>query len=923
MSQSTNNASVKTSFELALDKFRAQLSDQERVKFAVTKKGDLQVAILNIQNEQRLSKKMVNMRRAQGFIEAMEQFGKVIEVFVNSSEILAFVWGPMKFLLLSAKSWTDSTNELLDTYQHIADSLPIFEGYQDLFKEDGVMQETLKHVWEVILDFHLEALAHLRQRMAKKIFHAVWKDFKSRFQPKLDDLNRLKKLIDRHARQLQMRRYEADKASTETHWAKLFAELAQNRKASSEDKKYQRLRRCREIQSWINPPAAIEDHEEQLRVREDLQKATNKQTGRWILENKEVRSWLGPDVPRSSIVWVHGVHGAGKSVLASVIIEELREQKPAPVAFMYCKYRDPQRNSMLDILRAILSQLLNAHQSDPNLPDLSPYYYDEGLAKDGVLLKSVKLCKSLVKLILRNIPKAYIVLDGLDECDSNQRKQILEFLIETIKSCDGQQPGSLRLLIFSRNEPDIKRHLGAETQISIMPENVESDIGIYVTYQSHLIKEQHDLEESEREYIAQHVTDRAQGMFLFAKLVVENLLAQTSKHLVRQELSPCRFPEGLGEAYDRTMDRIADPKSEKRKTALKILRMLLCSRRALKWHEIQAAVSMDIDTHTLDHDRRLSLHVQEICGSLVVVLPGDRIEFVHFTAALHLINSSYMSSLSAEYEMSLVCLQYLTFDCNFDSEYRPELEEVEGQTAFQDYAAAHWADHVLKMIEVADRAPGTDEPSIPSEDMAHAIGDFGEIYRIDLVVGRDVSPPSPRALSRLGLPASFDIIWRIAQHVDSLRGTGDPDDAVHPSTLARAVTRSRAALESRVLQSDQDEKRILAKYHGENSFKCWRRTCYHFHEGFGLKEEREHHLNRHKKPFECTEPDCDFRLYGFASMPELKKHRRNHHPDNFSTSFPRPPKKTKPRKVAELKFKCEFEGCTAAFSRRWHKARMG
>uniref|UniRef100_L7J9W7 DUF7708 domain-containing protein n=1 Tax=Pyricularia oryzae (strain P131) TaxID=1143193 RepID=L7J9W7_PYRO1 len=578
MSQSTNNASVKTSFELALDKFRAQLSDQERVKFAVTKKGDLLVAILNIQNEQRLSKKMVNMRRAQGFIEAMEQFGKVIEVFVNSSEILAFVWGPMKFLLLSAKSWTDSTNELLDTYQHIADSLPIFEGYQDLFKEDGVMQETLKHVWEVILDFHLEALAHLRQRMAKKIFHAVWKDFKSRFQPKLDDLNRLKKLIDRHARQLHMRRYEADRASTETHWAKLFAELAQNRKASSEDKKYQRLRRCREIQSWINPPAAIEDHEEQLRVREDLQKATNKQTGRWILENKEVRSWLGPDVPRSSIVWVHGVHGA-------------------------------------------------------------------------------------------------------------------------------------------------------------------------------------------------------------------------------------------------------------------------------------------------------------------------------------------------EYEMSLVCLQYLTFDCNFDSEYRPELEEVEGQTAFQDYAAAHWADHVLKMIEVADRAPGTDEPSIPSEDMAHAIGDFGEIYRIDLVVGRDVSPPSPRALSRLGLPASFDIIWRIAQHVDSLRGTGDPDDAVHPSTLARAVTRSRAALESRVLQSDQDEKRILAKYHGENSFKCWRRTCYHFHEGFGLKEEREHHLNRHKKPFECTEPDCDFRLYGFASMPELKKHRRNHHPDNFSTSFPRPPKKTKPRKVAELKFKCEFEGCTAAFSR--------
>lgn len=44
--------------------------------------------------------------KIQGFIEAMEQFGKVIEVFVNSNGILAFVWGPLKLLLLVNLSCT-------------------------------------------------------------------------------------------------------------------------------------------------------------------------------------------------------------------------------------------------------------------------------------------------------------------------------------------------------------------------------------------------------------------------------------------------------------------------------------------------------------------------------------------------------------------------------------------------------------------------------------------------------------------------------------------------------------------------------------------------------------------------------------------------------------------------------------------------
>jgi hypothetical protein len=55
--------------------------------------------MLRIQQEQDGRKKMMNMCRIQACLETMEQFGKVVGVFLNVSDALAFIWGPMKFVL--------------------------------------------------------------------------------------------------------------------------------------------------------------------------------------------------------------------------------------------------------------------------------------------------------------------------------------------------------------------------------------------------------------------------------------------------------------------------------------------------------------------------------------------------------------------------------------------------------------------------------------------------------------------------------------------------------------------------------------------------------------------------------------------------------------------------------------------------------
>ena len=69
--------------------------------------------------------------------------------------------------------------------------------------------------------------------------------------------------------------------------------------------------------------------------------------------------------------------------------------------------------------------------------------------------------------------------------------------------------------------------------------------------------------------------------------------------------------------------------------ACKILGWMVCARRPLKWREIQAAVSMNPINQSIEfEDRKFRSDVRDYCGSLIQVLPGDRVELVHTTARM-------------------------------------------------------------------------------------------------------------------------------------------------------------------------------------------------------------------------------------------------------------------------------------------------
>lgn len=94
-----------------------------------------------------------------------------------------------------------------------------------------------------------------------------------------------------------------------------------------------------------------------------------------------------------------------------------------------------------------------------------------------------------------------------------------------------------------------------------------------------------------------------------------------------------RFKLILAHSYQRIMDRIHNLPRTELSIARKVLRLMTCARRPLKWHEIQGAVSISTQDLSVDFaERKLRVHIRDICGPLINQLAGDRLELVHSSA---------------------------------------------------------------------------------------------------------------------------------------------------------------------------------------------------------------------------------------------------------------------------------------------------
>lgn len=79
-------------FKQTMTDLKKDLTAEQARDFRFTTFDDLQETISGLQTKHILDRANKNLNRIKPFLEAMKQWGKVIEVFVNASDLVAFVW---------------------------------------------------------------------------------------------------------------------------------------------------------------------------------------------------------------------------------------------------------------------------------------------------------------------------------------------------------------------------------------------------------------------------------------------------------------------------------------------------------------------------------------------------------------------------------------------------------------------------------------------------------------------------------------------------------------------------------------------------------------------------------------------------------------------------------------------------------------
>ena len=188
-----------------------------------------------------------------------------------------------------------------------------------------------------------------------------------------------------------------------------------------------------------------------------------------------------------------------------MIIDDCSRDQSFATSYFYCRDGDPEKDNCTSIFRGLLNQLLGQCR------DLLPYCHDKHLSSGELTLASANLAKNLLEVFCQKIPKQYIIIDGLDECDLAERKLVLSFFNTMVDRCDAQQPGKLRVLFVSQDYNDIRKALPTAAIISLGPMDNENDIKLYVEIWAVKIQQKFGLRNDQIDWVKTSTCTRAKG----------------------------------------------------------------------------------------------------------------------------------------------------------------------------------------------------------------------------------------------------------------------------------------------------------------------------------------------------------------------------------------------------------------------------
>lgn len=206
----------------------------------------------------------------------------------------------------------------------------------------------------------------------------------------------------------------------------------------------------------------------------------------------------------------------GKTVLASLIIDEARKlaqkNQGVSVIFFYCRYLDSGRSTFLGVARGLLSQLLS--QDDA----LLSYLHDKASTSGQTILSTASVAKDLLETSIKNCDKLYVVIDGLDECEKEERRQIVAFFEDICASLPQDEADSLRCLFLSQDDNMARKDFAKIPSLKITEAHTKKDIQAYSLARSKEIQAKFGLAPDRQHVIYQTIVDKAEGCLLYHRI---------------------------------------------------------------------------------------------------------------------------------------------------------------------------------------------------------------------------------------------------------------------------------------------------------------------------------------------------------------------------------------------------------------------
>ncbi|KAH7242547.1 ankyrin repeat-containing domain protein [Fusarium tricinctum] len=432
------------------------------------------------------------------------------------------------------------------------------------------------------------------------------------------------------------------------------------------------------LREWLQPTDYLAESGEYRRHL--LSQAPG--TGLWLCQTDEYRKWH--DSPDHGSLWIKGVPGAGKSVMAASLIQHLRTTEDCPVLFFFFRNIVAANFAPRALIQDWLAQLL---PFSPKLQFALQPRLKTNLAETSD--------NDLIQLFLDGIscvPKLYCVGDALDEMSTDNRP-----FLQKLNSLASHRPRSLKFLMTSRPKQHLQSTLrdSSIVHISLQQRLVDADILSYLNYRFDMAPNS-DCHLELKQDIIDMVAKRSEGLFLYAKITMDqvdnSLQLDESINIANLEAS---LPLGLEQTYTSMLVKQRGEPGVTTDVQILVLEAVTHSSRPLRLNELASLLEcVRPDISESNGFKRL---ISVSCGPLIEILEDETLQVIHhsFTEFLRgdtrnataLSESDFpiIDSLQAHKHMAVNCLRYLQSDPSVSFEKPRHLAEKHEMVDRRDY----------------------------------------------------------------------------------------------------------------------------------------------------------------------------------------------------------------------------------------------